>query len=140
MKKPQQTAAWQKLAQLASEGFRLEPTSGSTLSPVTACGITLDLSRQRVTVLTRQALAALCDEVDLPQKAMELVAGLVINRTEDRPVLHPLLRQPTPATDTSIRQSLNAMHGFLVSVGRHSDRSWRLMPSPVLRTAQKSTF
>jgi glucose-6-phosphate isomerase len=125
MKKPQQTAAWQKLAQLASEGFRLEPTSGSTLSPVTACGITLDLSRQRVTVLTRQALAALCDEVDLPQKAMELVAGLVINRTEDRPVLHPLLRQPTPATDTSIRQSLNAMHGFVdaVRTGHASARS-----------------
>jgi glucose-6-phosphate isomerase len=126
MTKPQSTAAWQKLTELAAT-TTAQPTP-SRLSPlVSACGITLDLSRQRVTPEIFATLEAFTREIGLGEKCAALVAGSAINHTEARPVLHPLLRQAPESASMSddIANPLTAMAQFATAVreGRAAARS-----------------
>ena len=59
---------------------------------VAAEGITLDYSKNRITPETMRALFALLRKRGLARARSAMFAGKVINRTEDRPVLHVALR------------------------------------------------
>ena len=55
----------------------------------------LDLSKQRWTPEVLDGLLALAEERQLPQAIADLVSGVAVNTTEQRPALHTALRQPT---------------------------------------------
>ncbi len=92
MPRPISTAAWRELANLAA---RKPPTHRvpSALPQVTACGITVDFSRQSADARVLASLAGFVDEMGVAERARELVAGSTINQTESRPVLHTMLRE-----------------------------------------------
>ncbi|MCH9763961.1 MAG: glucose-6-phosphate isomerase [Gammaproteobacteria bacterium] len=58
----------------------------------TACGITLDFSKQRITSETLDLLCDLADSCQLKQKIDDLMSGKKINVSENRPALHTALR------------------------------------------------
>jgi glucose-6-phosphate isomerase len=93
---PSHGATWQKLASLAREAAgrmaRGEDVRSGSGGPVSACGISVDDSRR---VLTDEAVAlllALADERQLTERRDALLAGAVVNKSEGRAALHPLLR------------------------------------------------
>jgi glucose-6-phosphate isomerase len=59
---------------------------------LTAAGITLDYSKNRVTDETMHLLMNLAQSSDLLSKRDEMFSGAAINTTENRPVLHTALR------------------------------------------------
>lgn len=94
---PNQRPAWQRLEQLSAQALPhlrellREPTraAGMTLS---ACGITLDSSRQRIDARIDHALLQLAEEADVQGQLGAMLRGEAINATEGRAVLHMALR------------------------------------------------
>ena len=90
----------------------------------------LDLSKQRWTPEVLDGLLALAEERQLPQAIADLVSGVAVNTTEQRPALHTALRQPTnrPLTldgqclTDEVEQSLQQM---AVLVERLHAGQWR---------------
>lgn len=93
------TPTWQRLASLAEDvkqqhmrdWFANEPQRASTYN-LTACGITLDYSKNRVTSDVMQALFKLAEDCQVSSKRDAMFAGEIINHTENRAVLHTALR------------------------------------------------
>ncbi len=67
-------------------------------STVSAAGITLDYSRQRITPGALDSLITLADQQGVFTRRAAMFAGEHINVTEDRAVLHTALRLPREAT------------------------------------------
>ncbi len=94
---PTELPAWQTLTQHAGATPHLRDLLDSDAGRVqrltlSAAGITLDASRQRLTPAIEQALQALAAEAQLGQQRDAMFRGDHINLTEDRPVLHVALR------------------------------------------------
>ena len=73
--------------------FAADPDRFSSLS-LTACGVLLDYSKNRVTAETMQLLFALAESKNIKAEVQRLLSGERINSTEDRSVLHTALRLP----------------------------------------------
>ncbi|PKI17605.1 glucose-6-phosphate isomerase [Colwellia sp. 12G3] len=71
----------------ASDSQRAENLS------VSACGLNLDYSKNRITLKTRTLLMRLAESAQLEKKRDAMFAGDAINNTENRSVLHTALRQ-----------------------------------------------
>jgi glucose-6-phosphate isomerase len=94
-------------AQLASEAKRLTAVPVSQLVARDAtryehccrrgAGLLMDFSRQRVDEPVMQKLLQLADSTGLRERVDAMWAGVHINTTEDRAVLHVALRQPPGA-------------------------------------------
>jgi glucose-6-phosphate isomerase len=82
----------QGVAPLA-ELFRADP-SRSQLLTVDACGIHADFSRQRIDSTLFEALLHSADVADVRGSFMKMMAGDILNVTEDRAVGHMALRAP----------------------------------------------
>ncbi|MFM7294066.1 MAG: glucose-6-phosphate isomerase [Burkholderiales bacterium] len=94
MTRPQDTTAWQTLRALADSQKSAASTSAPTPPTlVSACGISLDLTRQTLPAEALSNLGELAAEIGLAKKAADLVSGRAMNLTEQRPVLHTMLRQ-----------------------------------------------
>ena len=125
------SAAWQALAAHysiiesahMSELFDRDPDRFERFS-LRACGILLDYSKNRVTEETMCLLRALAREAGVMGRAGEMLSGAPINTTEDRAVLHTLLRdsRESPVCDvhdsmrTGVEQGLDAMERFSAAV------------------------
>ncbi|PKG81997.1 glucose-6-phosphate isomerase [Colwellia sp. 75C3] len=91
---------WRELQQHLSEIenshlrdlFACDSQRAENLS-VSACGLNLDYSKNRITLKTRALLMALAESAQLTQKRDAMFAGAAINNTENRSVLHTALRQ-----------------------------------------------
>jgi glucose-6-phosphate isomerase len=64
---------------------------------VSAAGLLLDWSRQRIDAAALASLGALAEAAGVPAATESMFRGDRINRTEDRAVLHVALRQPAGA-------------------------------------------
>jgi len=92
--------SWRQLQQHLSEIenthlrdlFACDSQRAENLS-VSACGLNLDYSKNRITLKTRGLLMALAEAAQLKQKRDAMFAGAAINNTENRAVLHTALRQ-----------------------------------------------
>ena len=73
----------------------LKETSKKTT--VSACGITLDLSRQRLTQSDFDSLIHYAGEVDLQGTFRRMCAGEIVNNSENRAALHTSLRAFDPS-------------------------------------------
>ena len=89
-----------------------------------ACGILLDYSKNRVTAETMSLLRALARERGVMERARAMFAGAHVNETEDRAVLHALLRdsRESPVCDVDdalwagVENDLDAMERFSEAV------------------------
>ena len=96
------TNAWAVLRVLADEHMRSPIECGRQSRNaenqwLSACGLTCDISRQRIRTSEFNALVELAHEVDMPQQIRRMWAGEDVNFTEARPALHVALRQPVGA-------------------------------------------
>ena len=95
---PLHLPAWPQRAALAataqphlSHELAAEPARAQRLS-ASAVGITLDASRQRISVPVQSALLALAEQAGVAAHRDAMFCGEPINQTEKRPVLHVALR------------------------------------------------
>jgi len=94
------TPAWQALASQFErfqnvhmrDLFKQEPNRAATYTE-SACGFTLDYSKNRIDQAVLGALFDLAREAQVEQKRDAMFAGEVINTTEQRAVLHTALRR-----------------------------------------------
>ncbi|MBI9019742.1 MAG: glucose-6-phosphate isomerase [Verrucomicrobia bacterium] len=75
------------------ELFAEDPRRAETFS-LTACDLTLDYSKNRITEKTLRLLRELAEATGLADQIEAMFTGEKINRTEDRAVLHTALRAP----------------------------------------------
>lgn len=73
------------------ELFKADPNRFKDLQ-VSASGLFLDFSKNRVNDAVMQALSSLAEQSNLSQKIKDIFSGVKINTTEDRAVLHTALR------------------------------------------------
>ncbi|WP_026377458.1 glucose-6-phosphate isomerase [Aestuariibacter salexigens] len=93
------SAPWQNLTTLAEsistqhmrDWFAAQPDRASRYT-MSACGITLDYSKNWIEPDVMQALTELAEYCDVPKKRDGMFAGDIINNTEHRAVLHTALR------------------------------------------------
>ena len=131
MKNLTDTTAWRALAAhhplVASvhmrDLFAEDPDRFERLS-LRACGILLDYSKNRVTDETMRLLRSLVRESGVVERVHAMFSGARINETEDRAVLHALLRDsresPVCEVDDVLRagveRGLDAMERFTEAV------------------------
>ncbi len=131
MKNLTDTAAWRALVAHHSrvacahmrDLFTEDPHRFERFS-LRAGGILLDYSKNRMTGETMHLLRALARECGVTERARAMFAGARINETEDRAVLHTLLRdsRATPVCDVGdalragVERSLDSMDRFSQAV------------------------
>lgn len=81
------------LNQLFADDDTLQSNRAKTYSASLA-GLYMDYSKQLVDDKVMQALLALADSCDLRQRIHDLLAGKIVNPSENRPALHTALRLP----------------------------------------------
>jgi len=79
------------------ELFQTDPSRSKWLT-VEACGIHADFSRQRINKSLYEALIHSVDVVDVQGSFSKMMAGDIMNVTEDRAVGHMALRAPAPSS------------------------------------------
>ena len=94
---PSATSTWRSLRTLARDvlnaiGQGEDVRLGAAAGHLSACGITVDDTRRSMTGHALEQLLALAGERQLEQRRDALLAGEVVNRSEKRAALHPLLR------------------------------------------------
>ncbi len=114
---PPQRAAWQRLQALSEQPLPhlrellREPSRGPAMT-LSACGITLDTSRQRVNERIDHALLQLAEEAQVQAQLKAMLGGDAINATEGRAVLHMALRgaqQADPPWGQAISDAVNGV-------------------------------
>lgn len=111
------------------EFFAADPERGAELT-LTAGDLYIDYSKHRITRETLDLLVGLAREVGVEARRDEMFAGVHINISEDRAVLHTALRLPADATLTVDGQDVVAdVHDVLERMGEFTDRlrsgDWR---------------
>lgn len=104
MSDPINQSSWKTLERLAGQKrhqrmqdlFAADRNRSAHYS-LTAAGITLDYSKQRIDNEVRETLVALAEAQDVPRRRAAMYAGEKINTSEDRAVWHVALRAPDDA-------------------------------------------
>src|SRR5258707_5401274 len=104
------------------EFFAEDPDRGRELA-LTVGDLYVDYSKHRVTRETLKLLVDLAKAADLEAKRDAMFAGVHINTSEDRAVLHTALRLPKGAELTVDGQDVVAdVHDVLDAMGNFTDR------------------
>ena len=120
---PPRRAAWQRLQALSARPMPhlrellREPSRGPAMR-LSACGLTLDTSRQRVDDAIDHALLQLAEEAQVQSQLQAMVRGEPINATENRAVLHMALRgadQDQPPWGQAISDEVNGVLGRMLN-------------------------
>lgn len=127
-KRCDQTPAWQQLQQYfgttgqqldVREAFVQAPSRYASFSQQ-APHVFADLSKNRVDATSQQLLLQLARECELERYRDAMFAGDAINQSEDRAVMHWLLRQPEeglnswlPGSNAAVRGALQEVHASL---------------------------
>lgn len=101
MTAPTESPAWQRLqaeaeragSQRIADLLALDPGRVERLTR-SACGITIDASKTRLTPVAEAGLLELAEHADVAGWRDALFAGEPVNQSEQRPALHPALRSP----------------------------------------------
>jgi glucose-6-phosphate isomerase len=122
---PMATSAWQQLKVLANPTVPLDLRSLFSADPqrfaqyqLEAGGLVADLSKNLVTPEIDAQLLSLAEASGLDAKRQDLFNGKKINITEDRAVMHWLLRTPrdTPQPEVWMDDALQTVHDTLDAV------------------------
>jgi len=115
-----QTSAWQALQTHAArfagfdlrEAFRADASRATGLSQ-SAPHVFADLSKNHTDSATEALLLELAQQTGLTQHRDAMFRGEPINTTEDRAVMHWLLRQPAASLQGALSAPLAQVHGTL---------------------------
>lgn len=114
-----QTPAWGQLAQHHANtdwdiraAFARDPQRFERFSQ-TALGLGVDFSKNPLTADTEALLHALAEQCGVAQWRDAMFAGQAINTTEQRQVMHWLLRQPAGSLTGPLAPALEAVHDTL---------------------------
>jgi len=137
---------WQVLGQLRQdmtdvtlrELFASDPDRAKDLT-LTACGLTVDFSKNLITKPVLESLLSLADAMKVTARREAMFDGSRINATEDRSVLHTALRRPAHeplhVDDVNV---VNEVHEVLAKMHTFSDAvrsgSWRGFTGERIRT------
>jgi glucose-6-phosphate isomerase len=137
---------WQVLGQLRQdmtdvtlrELFASDPDRAKDLT-LTACGLTVDFSKNLITKPVLESLLSLADAMKVTARREAMFDGSRINTTEDRSVLHTALRRPANeplhVDDVNV---VNEVHEVLAKMHTFSDAvrsgSWRGFTGERIRT------
>ena len=124
-------SAFDARAAFAADADRFQTFSQS------APHIFADLSKNRIDGQTQQLLFELALQTGVPQHRDAMFAGAAINNTEQRAVMHWLLRQPPPGHADSARESVQALAPDLLQV--HATRDAMLAYAEAVRADQAIT-
>lgn len=124
-----QTDAWNRLTQLRDSlvvdfraWFDSDPERTEKFS-YTAGDLYVDLSKSYLTDDIKQALLALADEVNVPERREAMFNGDRINVTEDRAVLHTALRRPADSPlEVDGKNVVDDVHATLERVYEFADK------------------
>ena len=107
--------------------FAADPTRAETLR-CEAAGLDLDFSKQRLDHNALEALLALAESADLSGAYAELISGAELNITEQRAVLHTLLRgtaaDALPHLYSDVQNTLTAMRTLVENVHQGNHRGF----------------
>lgn len=103
---------------------------------ISAGGLNLDFSKNRITTETLSLLADLANERKLPEKISALFAGELVNQSEQRPALHTALRnfsdRPVLVDGNDVmpevRTTLKRIEEFCWKIRRHQWRGYSNKP------------
>jgi glucose-6-phosphate isomerase len=139
------TDAWSRLCELSRDyapdlraSFAEDPDRVDSLT-FTAADLYVDLSKNLVNADILDALLVLAAEVGLAERRDAMLAGVHINVTEDRAVLHTALRAPSSASLTVDGQDVvTDVHEVLARVYAFAEQvrsgEWRGVTSQPIRT------
>lgn len=109
------SSAWQALkahqhdiAQQTMRDWFAEDSQRFNKFSISAGGILLDYSRNRIQPKTMELLVNLAYHIDLKGKISDLFGGVPVNVTEKRPALHTALRKPTHQTSVQSKSHIHA--------------------------------
>lgn len=138
-----QSKAWQKLqqhfddikTQQMCDWFAADPERFQRFH-ISAAGLNLDFSKNRITSDTLSLLAELAQERKLPKKINALFAGEQVNQSEQRPALHTALRnfsdRPVIVDGKDVmpevRTTLKRIEEFCWKIRRHQWRGYSNKP------------
>jgi len=138
-----QSKAWQKLqqhfddikTQQMCDWFAADPERFQRFH-ISAKGLNLDFSKNRITSDTLRLLAELAQERKLPKKISALFAGELVNQSEQRPALHTALRnfsdRPVIVDGKDVmpevRTTLKRIEEFCWKIRRHQWRGYSNKP------------
>lgn len=138
-----QSKAWQKLqqhfddikTQQMCDWFAADPERFQRFH-ISAAGLNLDFSKNRITSDTLSLLAELAQERKLPKKISALFAGELVNQSEQRPALHTALRnfsdRPVIVDGKDVmpevRTTLKRIEEFCWKIRRHQWRGYSNKP------------
>ena len=119
---PQQRKAWTALAALpGAQSHHLRDLLGDkdrqARMQISAAGITLDYSHQRVNKDVMAQLLALADESHVKEQALAMFHGEAINQTENRAVLHVALRGSHVANPPWGEAISSQVAGLIITTG-----------------------
>jgi glucose-6-phosphate isomerase len=143
---PLSSPAWQALQELSDDLagttirslIEADPSRPGRLT-IDACGLSLDLSRQRVTDEVLGQLRALAEQRGVASARSAMLDGSHINNTEDRAVLHTALRRRRDQAMLVDGQDVSAdVHEVLDRMGEFADRvrsgEWKGATGKAIRT------
>ena len=138
-----QSKAWQKLqqhfddikTQQMCDWFAADPERFQRFH-ISAAGLNLDFSKNRITSDTLSLLAELAEERQLADKIQAMFAGELVNQSEKRPALHTALRnfssRPVIADGEDVmpevRSTLKRIEEFCWRIRRHQWRGYSNKP------------
>ena len=138
-----QSKAWQKLqqhfddikTQQMCDWFAADPERFQRFH-ISAAGLNLDFSKNRITSDTLCLLAELAEERQLADKIQAMFAGELVNQSEKRPALHTALRnfssRPVIADGEDVmpevRSTLKRIEEFCWRIRRHQWRGYSNKP------------
>lgn len=138
-----QSKAWQKLqqhfddikTQQMCDWFAADPERFQRFH-ISAAGLNLDFSKNRITSDTLTLLASLAEERQLADKIQAMFAGELVNQSEKRPALHTALRnfssRPVIADGEDVmpevRSTLKRIEEFCWRIRRHQWRGYSNKP------------
>jgi len=110
------TGDWDTRAALARDPLRLEQLSQS------AAGVGVDFSKMPIHTETEQLLQALAQQCGVAEWRDAMFVGEAINTTEQRQVMHWLLRQPAGSLTGELAQPLAQVHDTLDAMLSYAER------------------
>ena len=133
-RRPERTAAWKQLTQLAEiatrthNRVRVGESDRFEKYSIRVGSLLIDFSKQRIDRPIFEGLTTLAEECRIPDLVSAQMTGEIVNATENRPALHTALRMPNDEQLISVNDDIEL------------ERSRLLLYADAVRSGEKTGF